>query len=527
MDDGWTEEALAALQRTRGWSPKAIARLHLTYDPRTHTVGIPIVDQSGAELGFLRYLADPAHRNGPMSAEKMRAPAGVPRQLSPPPETIGDTRHVLVTEGEGDAVTAWSAGHAAVGVPGTNGWKPEYATRFTGRHWTVFVVFDCDHVGRTAAAKVAASLLDAGVDVRLVDLDPGRSDGYDLTDFLKDGRGLAELLANAGPPKPPKPDRLYLTERELRDLHETENTTGWVWDQLVAPGYLTRLDGRPKVAGKSTLLFALCRAIREGEPFLGLDTREVVVAYASEQRWKALRHKLIEPYGMPPFMHLYHDDPGDLNALIARTLDEIDQHGVELVIIDTASKWMHLPEGGRSDADVMRSQMALLEMLAQQVAVVVADYTRKGEFARGEGTLGATEQVGRADILIELRKPDPEQSNVRRLVIDGRSDAPEQIDYAMAEGGDLNRCDLDAMKAEDLRADILRVLGETSVSGSQLATVVGRRKETVLYELELLRADGLVWTVGRGPKATWAIAPDSGTTGTAGTDGTDTGEGLF
>jgi hypothetical protein len=123
----------------------------------------------------------------------MWQPAGVPRQLFPPPELLpAETTDVLIVEGEPDAIAAWSAGLIAVGVPGTAGWHPGDAGRFRGPRWTVYVIYDCDDVGRRAGAEVAATLAELAVDVRLIDLDPGRTDGYDLTDYLLE-RGPDEL----------------------------------------------------------------------------------------------------------------------------------------------------------------------------------------------------------------------------------------------------------------------------------------------------------------------------------------------
>jgi Toprim-like len=168
---GWTDEALELVHRLRGWTETAIERLELEWrEGDVRPVGFPVRDATGERVGALRY--DPTGRAEP----KMLAEAGSTRELFPPPETIPDgVDRLILTEGEPDCVAAWSAGFAAVAVPGTAGWKDEYAGRFSGRRWTVYVVFDCDEAGRAAAVTVAASLVAAGVDARIVDLDPSRN----------------------------------------------------------------------------------------------------------------------------------------------------------------------------------------------------------------------------------------------------------------------------------------------------------------------------------------------------------------
>ena len=140
----------------------------------------------------------------------MTQPAGVPRQLFPPPELLGDdVERIVLVEGEPDVVAAYLHGFAAVGIPGTAGWKPEYAARFSGRRWIVYVCFDCDASGRKAASEVAASLVAAGVDARIADLSRSRDDGYDLTDFLlaHGADALRELIDAAEPYAGGMPDR--------------------------------------------------------------------------------------------------------------------------------------------------------------------------------------------------------------------------------------------------------------------------------------------------------------------------------
>jgi len=143
-------------------------------------VTFPVRDAAGALAGILRYGPDPDRRNG---TPKMVASKGSRRGLFPRPEQVeGDT--VWVVEGEPDAVSATTIGLAAVGVPGVEGWRTDWATRFAGRR--VVVCFDCDAAGRGAARRVAEDLAEHAVAVRVLDLDPGRDDGHDLGDLVTD-----------------------------------------------------------------------------------------------------------------------------------------------------------------------------------------------------------------------------------------------------------------------------------------------------------------------------------------------------
>src|SRR5262245_35848846 len=122
---GWTDEALAEVGCRRGWTVEAIERLELTYDERSGRVGIPVRDETLADVGELRY--DPT---GNGAGPKMLAGAGTSRELFPPPESIADedldeTRTVWLVEGEPDAIRLWSLGLTAIAVPGAGNWRDE------------------------------------------------------------------------------------------------------------------------------------------------------------------------------------------------------------------------------------------------------------------------------------------------------------------------------------------------------------------------------------------------------------------
>ena len=170
-------KALARLEGLRGWTREAVERLELGFDGER--VVFPIRNWAGELVGLGRYQPNGDRRSE--DEPKMKADAGSRRELFPRPEAV---------EGEPDAVRAASLGLSAVAVPGVEGWRPEYRERFRGRR--VVVCFDCDAQGREAAARVAADLLGAASEVRLLDLDPAANDGFDLTDFAAKAASASE-----------------------------------------------------------------------------------------------------------------------------------------------------------------------------------------------------------------------------------------------------------------------------------------------------------------------------------------------
>jgi DNA primase len=150
---------------------------------------VPIRNLRGELRGVLRYA--PSHDHAP----KMLAVRGSRLGLIPHP-AAEPSGWVVLVEGPPDMISARSQGLPAIAVPGDDAWEPEWAQLLRGR--CVSVVLDCDRAGRDAAHRIAGDLKAAGVRGSVVDLAPDRQDGYDLTEWLDERRGLACERVRAG-----------------------------------------------------------------------------------------------------------------------------------------------------------------------------------------------------------------------------------------------------------------------------------------------------------------------------------------
>lgn len=176
---------LERLRELRGWTRAALDALGIGWDGQRLTM--PVYDENHALINVCRYL--------PNGSPKMLGLSHRPRGLFPAIERHDGTRPVWLVEGEPDAITGWSLRLPTVGVPGANGWRPEWAARFAGRD--VVILPDCDDPGRRLADQVAMSLYGVAERVRVVDLDPNRTDGYDLSDAVRDGATVDVLYGMA------------------------------------------------------------------------------------------------------------------------------------------------------------------------------------------------------------------------------------------------------------------------------------------------------------------------------------------
>jgi hypothetical protein len=163
------------LLEVKGWSLATLQWFKMGWTGERIT--IPVHGPEGQLLTVLGYL--------PGGKPKMRALKGRGRHLFPAPERFPRRREgsgVWLVEGEPDAISAHELGLAAVAVPGVNTWQDDWDERFRG--FRVTVCMDCDEQGRACAQQRAMDLGFAGVEARVVDLDPSRSDGFDLSDAL-------------------------------------------------------------------------------------------------------------------------------------------------------------------------------------------------------------------------------------------------------------------------------------------------------------------------------------------------------
>ena len=125
------------------------------------------------------------------------------RRCGPPWDPIGliphpsseASNHIILVEGPPDMISARSAGLPAIAIPGTNAWHPSWADLFAGKRVTI--VMDCDAPGRRAAGEIATSLDKTAEAVEVVDLSPGRDDGYDLTDRILELRLVKREIPHA------------------------------------------------------------------------------------------------------------------------------------------------------------------------------------------------------------------------------------------------------------------------------------------------------------------------------------------
>jgi hypothetical protein len=396
------EKVLERLHVVKGWTEPVLTRLGIGWDGQRVT--IPIRDVEGRE-GMVRYLPN-ADVHG---KRKMLADRGSQRQLFPAPESLeGD--EAWVVEGEPDAISAHSLGLPGTGVPGTEGWKTVWAQRFA--HFKrVVVVGDCDEPGRKLARTVSADIAAlGGPEVRRVDLDPQRTDKWDIGDALvenlADRLDFANLLRTVAAAAPlidkneaereqmvlrAESSGLPLTLRDGADIvAAADATVPGVWGEhphvLWAKGEAFMIAGSTGT-GKTTLAqqILLRRMGVKTEPLfdLAIETSVRPVLYlAIDRENQAARSFRRMASELPRGRLLWHADLGlynPTNDVPERFIDWLMMHRCGTLVIDSLYALI-----GSGKDEMLGWYTQMVRALGQaEIELLVLHHFRKGSGEEG------------------------------------------------------------------------------------------------------------------------------------------------
>src|SRR5579862_6983299 len=83
---------------------------------------------------------------------------------------------------------------------------------------------------------------------------------------------------------------IFMTAAEI--AAQTSEEVPWIARPWVASGAITEVDGQVKTAGKTTWVTHLCRAVLDGEEFMGEPTCQSPIVYLTEQPSSSFRATL-------------------------------------------------------------------------------------------------------------------------------------------------------------------------------------------------------------------------------------------
>jgi 5S rRNA maturation endonuclease (ribonuclease M5) len=338
---------------------------------------------------------------------------------------------IWIVEGEKDVHALESIGFTATCNPGGAGkWRPEYTEVL--RDARVVVCPDADTTGRESARGIAKPL--AGVaQVKVVDLEPTRTDGYDVSDFLSEARNeeeradarralvrLAKAAAKVPSATATREVGTVAPSSKLRKLDvahmvaEEAPPVPWRVEPVLADGALTMLFAPPG-EGKSLLALTLAAGIALGEDVAGLPTRQGKVLYVDAENGAWEIHRRVKCLGLPAEGVALYEAASDFDlrreeAEVERLVSE--EEATVLILDSLRSLAPGLDENDSGDCE---AALAPLRRLAHErkLAVLLIHHANKGgQIYRGSSAIQAaveiTYQFGRVE-----DDPDPARRFLR------------------------------------------------------------------------------------------------------------------
>lgn len=393
---------------------------------------------------------------------------GVRRVLYHLPEVNRSSGPIYIFEGEKDVDNARTLGLVATCNPGGAGkWRPEYSETLRGKAVVIFA--DADPAGREHADKVARSLASFNApSIKLLEFKGAK----DLSEWLANGGNKADLLklvaeapewkpegAKSGAKVyqtiPPKQDfgpwndsspigmkfetnqsaaqKLpFRTAKQIAD--ETPDKVEWIAKPYVVLGGITEVDGKVKLAGKSTWTTHLCRAALDGLPFMGEPTMRTPIVYLTEQPPSSWRLTLERAglLGREDFHCLYFKDiRGIMWPVVA---DEAVAHcrnvGAKLLVVDTLGQFAGITgDNENNTGDALVAMGPLQEAAGNGIAVIILRHDRKSGGLVGESGRGSSAYSGAVDIVLSIRRPEGHTKKTLRTIhaIGRFDDTPEEL----------------------------------------------------------------------------------------------------
>lgn len=445
---------------------------------------------------------------------------GVGRVLYHLPEVLkGET--ILICEGEKDVETAREMGLIATcNAGGAGKWREEYSAYLWRKR--VVIIADADEPGRKHAQQVAVSLTDKCESVKLLEL-PGTKD---LTEWVEKGgtrEALLELIRNVpewkpqqrpGPgtrsskePKPPAPP--FRTAAQIEE--EVPPEVEWVAKPYVIMGAITEVDGKVKLAGKTTFVTNLCAAVLNGARFLGQRTMRSPIVYLTEQPPSSWRQALGRAglLGRQDFYCLYFKDIRSVAwGLVANeAVAHCKRIGAKLLVVDTLSQFAGINEDKENNSgDALQAMGPLQAAAGDGIAVIAIRHERKSGGGVGDSARGSSAYGGAADVIVSIRRPEGNtRKSLRVLQAIGRfDDIPAEMVIELTSEGYVslgNVADLAAQEAETSVIANLPADPEAAMKLDEIVKATEKSRTTVQRAVDKLRKDGRIQSVGNGKKS--------------------------
>lgn len=337
--------------------------------------------------------------------------------------------------------------------------------------------------------------------------------------LLDEAKGRADLYCLVSRGETIRQDNTIISPGKLpfapmsKALAEANEAADPVATGMLYAGALSGMSAREKI-GKTTLLFALFKALETGEPFLGLPTRAASVVFLTEENADTIAEKQ-ELWGIGDHVHVLYRHQADgvpFAEVMQQARDYARKVGAAGIVVDTFFEWSDLTgeEENHSGAvkEAVRAAKAIVADGALFVFLICHD-SKSGPW-RGSTVLPAM-----LDVKLELRVPageDADTTNKRILTGKGRyRDIPRAL-LCELEGQTYRRLGEPAPRERTERSRVVTAVAQLGeATWEPVAQKLGLSKPQTLALLRTAVRAGELSCTGRGvrndPMVFRALAP--------------------
>jgi hypothetical protein len=418
-----------------------------------------------------------------------------------------------VAEGEDHALALEALGFLATTTAGGAGMVKSYPSEelrsaARGRH--VVIHADADDDGEQYARTIADAVLPVAKSVRIVrygDFGPGG----DVLDTIRAGAtredierrvagGTATLRSAGAEDSPSGSARVrFITAREF--AQQTPAETPWVIEPFVPLGGITKIDGAPKKAGKTTLITHMVTAVLTGSNFLGKPTKQGPVVLLTEQGSTSFRESLARAGLLERddlYIATYRDFAGvDWPQVVGDASALAGDVGAVLLVIDTIPACAGVRGDDENSAGRALEVMAPIQMGADtyNLGVVGSFHDKKGGGEVGESGRGSSAYAGAVDVILQVTRPGGNFSaTIRKIEALSRFEAtPTELYIDLTDAGYISLGSEDDVVSAALARALIEVLPDTEEAAKRIDSVTDKETEEVIERglIEELASQGI------------------------------------
>jgi hypothetical protein len=184
----------------------------------------------------------------------------------------------------------------------------------------------------------------------------------------------------------------------------------WIIKPFLATQAMTEIDGKAKVAGKTSFVLYMIKSILRCEEFMGYEVKGSPVVWLTEERGvtfcQAL-HRAALGYERNLFILEWHETFGmPWPEIVAQAAAKAHEIGAKVLVIDTFPQFAKLLGDKESQSGAMLEALHPVQVAASSgLSVIMTRHDRKSGGEVGDSGRGSTAFAGAMDVIMRISRP--------------------------------------------------------------------------------------------------------------------------